>query len=99
MEDAVYIDAYNFNHRTKSVIIRRNIYTMTEKEKMLAGMIYSAVDKQLLEELNAVKEIIHRYNVLSPADNAGRLDILKGLPLCLMRRRSPSEMTVSSGLM
>lgn len=32
---------------------------MTEKEKMLAGMIYSAVDKQLLEELNAVKEIIH----------------------------------------
>ena len=52
---------------------------MTEKEKMLAGMVYSAVDKQLLEELNAVKEEIHRYNALSPADNAGRLDILKGL--------------------
>ena len=52
---------------------------MTEKEKMLDGMVYSAVDKQLLEELNAVKEIIHRYNALSPADNAGRLDILKGL--------------------
>ena len=52
---------------------------MTEKEKMLAGMVYSAVDKQLLEELNAVKEIIHRYNVLYPADNAARLDILKGL--------------------
>jgi maltose O-acetyltransferase len=32
-----------------------------------------------LEELNSVKEIIHRYNDLSPADNAGRLDILKGL--------------------
>ena len=30
---------------------------MTEKEKMLAGMVYSAVDKQLLEELNAVKEL------------------------------------------
>ena len=45
---------------------------MTEKEKMLNGMVYSAVDNQLLEELNAVKEIIHRYNVLSPADNAGR---------------------------
>ena len=52
---------------------------MTEKEKMLAGMVYSATDMQLLEELNAVKEIIHRYNALSPADNAGRLDILKGL--------------------
>ena len=52
---------------------------MTEKEKMLAGMVYSAVDKQLLEELNTVKEVIHRYNTLSPADNAARLDILKGL--------------------
>jgi maltose O-acetyltransferase len=52
---------------------------MTEKEKMLGGMVYSAVDKQLLEELNAVKEVIQRYNTLSPADNAARLDILKGL--------------------
>jgi hypothetical protein len=52
---------------------------MTEKEKMLAGMVYSAVDGQLLEELNAVKETIHRYNSLSPADNSGRLEILKGL--------------------
>ena len=46
---------------------------------MLSGMVYSAVDKQLLEELNAVKEVIHRYNALSPADTAGRLETLKGL--------------------
>ena len=52
---------------------------MTEKEKMLAGMVYSAVDKELLDELNAVKEIIHRYNALSPGDSAGRLNLLKGL--------------------
>ena len=52
---------------------------MTEKEKMLSGMVYSAVDRQLLEELNAVKEVIHRYNALSPADNAVRFEILKGL--------------------
>ena len=52
---------------------------MTEKEKMLSGMVYSAVDTQLLEELNAVKEVIHRYNNLSPSDNAGRLETLKGL--------------------
>ena len=31
---------------------------MTEKEKMLAGEIYSAVDPQLIEELTEVKEII-----------------------------------------
>ena len=30
---------------------------MTEKEKMLAGDIYSAVDPQLIEELTEVKEI------------------------------------------
>ena len=29
---------------------------MTEKEKMLAGEIYSAVDPQLIEELTEVKE-------------------------------------------
>ena len=52
---------------------------MTEKEKMLAGLTYSAVDAQLLEELNAVKEVIHRYNSMSPSDNSGRLEILKSL--------------------
>ena len=52
---------------------------MTEKEKMQAGMVYSAVDKQLLDELNAVKEVIHKYNSLSPADAVGRLGILKDL--------------------
>lgn len=53
--------------------------TMTEKEKMLAGIAYSAVDTQLLEELNAVKEVIHRYNSISPSATKERLAILKGL--------------------
>lgn len=52
---------------------------MTEKEKMLAGIAYSAVDTQLLEELNAVKEVIHRYNSISPSATKERLAILKGL--------------------
>ena len=52
---------------------------MTEKEKMLAGMVYSAVDEQLLDELNAVKAVIYKYNLLSPADVDGRREILKGL--------------------
>ena len=41
---------------------------MTEKEKMLAGELYSAVDEELLRELNAVKDIIHDYNLLSPSE-------------------------------
>lgn len=52
---------------------------MTEKEKMLAGMPYSAVDPQLLEELNAVKDVIHRYNALLPSEQEARLAVLKGL--------------------
>ena len=52
---------------------------MTEKEKMLAGMTYSAVDAQLLDELNAVKEVIHEYNMMRPSDNTGRLILLKSL--------------------
>ena len=55
------------------------IGNMTEKEKMLAGLEYSAVDAQLLEELNAVKEIIHEYNQLAPSQPDRRLRILKGL--------------------
>lgn len=52
---------------------------MTEKEKMLAGLVYSATDNELLEELNAVKEIIHDYNSLPPSDLRKRHEILKGL--------------------
>lgn len=46
---------------------------------MLSGQIYSAVDKQLLDELYATKEVVQKYNSLSPLDNAGRLEILKEL--------------------
>ena len=52
---------------------------MTEKEKMLAGELYSAVDKELLRELNAVKDIIHDYNLLRPTDNEAKLRMLKQL--------------------
>ena len=52
---------------------------MTEKEKMLAGMEYSAIDEELLRELNETKETVHDYNLLRPTDNAGKLKILKQL--------------------
>ena len=52
---------------------------MTEKEKMLSGQVYSAVDKQLLSELNAVKELVHAYNQLKPSQTEQRLALLKEL--------------------
>ena len=52
---------------------------MSEKEKMLSGELYSAIDAQLLEELNSVKDIIWEYNALKPSDSTRRLQILKSL--------------------
>lgn len=52
---------------------------MTEKEKMLAGELYSAVDEELLRELNAVKDIIHDYNQLRPTDSEAKRRMLKQL--------------------
>ncbi len=52
---------------------------MTEKEKMLAGLPYSAVDSQLLKELNETKDVIHEYNRLAPSDMARRTEMLLGL--------------------
>ena len=52
---------------------------MTEKEKMLAGLLYSAVDPDLLAELGEVHDIIYRYNAIVPSDTSARLAILKNL--------------------
>jgi len=42
-------------------------------------MIYSAVDQELLDELNKVKGVIYEYNSLHPSDIDRRYRILKGL--------------------
>lgn len=52
---------------------------MEEKNKMLSGQLYSAEDLQLLAELNATKDVIHRYNALIPSQTEERLAILKSL--------------------
>ena len=52
---------------------------MTEKELMQSGLPYSAVDLQLLRELNATKDVIHRYNALMPSQTEELFSILKNL--------------------
>ena len=52
---------------------------MTEKEKMLAGEYYSAIDPELVRELNETKDIIQQYNNLRPTDTQDRFKILKNL--------------------
>ena len=53
----------------------------TEKEKMLAGEVYSAVDLQLIEELTEVKEIIHDYNLLRPSEKQKAREILRNVSI------------------
>ena len=56
-----------------------NTINMTEKEKMLAGEIYSAVDQKLLEELTATRDKIFEYNSLRPSETKRMKEIIKEL--------------------
>lgn len=52
--------------------------TMTEKEKMLKGMLYDAnYDPQLIEERLECKKLCRDYNELRPKDIAGRNVLLR----------------------
>lgn len=52
---------------------------MTEKEKMLAGEVYSAVDHTLLSELMETREKIYDYNSLRPSETQKMKELLKDL--------------------
>ena len=52
---------------------------MTEKEKMLAGEVYSAVDPELIKELMTTREVLYEYNSLRPSETQRMKEILKGL--------------------
>lgn len=52
---------------------------MTEKEKMLAGEVYSAIDPELIRELGETRERIHDYNNLRPSETSEMRAILKAL--------------------
>lgn len=52
---------------------------MTEKEKMLAGEVYSAIDPELLRELQEIREKIYDYNNLRPSETQRMKEMLKDL--------------------
>ena len=52
---------------------------MTEKEKMLAGMVYDATTPELIAELQATREVLYEFNVLRPFETLRMKEILKGL--------------------
>ena len=52
---------------------------MTEKEKMLAGEIYSAVDTEVIKELEVTRDKIFEYNSLRPSETQRMKEIIKEL--------------------
>lgn len=52
---------------------------MTEREKMLAGEVYCAVDSQLIADLQATRGVLHEFNSLHPLETQRMKEILKGL--------------------
>ena len=52
---------------------------MTEKEKMLAGEIYSAVDPEVIKELEVTRDKIFEYNSLRPSETQRMKEIIKEL--------------------
>ncbi|MBR1485370.1 MAG: sugar O-acetyltransferase [Prevotella sp.] len=52
---------------------------MTEKEKMLAGMVYDAATPELIAKLQATREVLHEFNMLRPSETQRMKEILKKL--------------------
>lgn len=50
---------------------------MTEKEKMLAGMVYDAVDPELQKGLQTTRDALHEFNSLHPSETQRMKEILK----------------------
>ena len=50
---------------------------MTEKEKMLSGEVYSAIDAELLKELDKTADALVEYNQISPSDHIGMTKKIK----------------------
>jgi maltose O-acetyltransferase len=52
---------------------------MTEKEKMLAGMVYDATNSEVVAELQTTREVLYEFNSLHPSETLRMKEILKDL--------------------
>ena len=52
---------------------------MTEKEKMLAGLVYDATTPELIAELQATRMVLYEFNSLRPSETQRMKEILKDL--------------------
>ena len=65
----------------RQVCIRKALRSrsMTEKEKMLAGVVYDATAPELMVELQATREVLYEFNSLHPSESRRMKEILKSL--------------------
>ncbi len=52
---------------------------MTEKEKMIAGLYYNAMDKELMKDRLRARKLLYKYNYSKPHEFKKRLKILQKL--------------------
>lgn len=52
---------------------------MTEKEKMLAGLLYNANDERLVKERKQAKELCYDFNACRPSETIKQADIIRKL--------------------
>ena len=64
---------FSFDYNT------RGGYTMTEKEKMLSGKPYNALDSELVAERKVSKNYTFEYNNLHPLDKESKVSVMKKL--------------------
>lgn len=50
---------------------------MTEYDKMVAGLEYSAIDSELLQMIDRTKDLCWQYNQMRPCDTDGRKALLR----------------------
>lgn len=53
--------------------------SMTEKEKMLAGLPYLSTDPALMAESRHAKSLCHRFNMMDPLEPEARMAVLASL--------------------
>ncbi len=71
--------AYKINFGILIRVIAYGVYKMTQKEKMLSGMLYIANDEELAKQNNYKKEILSKFNDETNTDTAKKQELLKKL--------------------
>lgn len=67
------------HYNESCAVMNREVHDMTEREKMLAGLLYDCGDKELLSQWHRAKDLVRDYNQTDSANAAEKERILNEL--------------------